>query len=452
VLLPPPVHAETVAGYVQLAAMEPVAIVFAAWATASATATRSRDVISRFAVFAACATIAASATCLGVVIGAAAAGDSVGGLKVAEAGVLLVALATAVFAIGLIVAQVTYKATPVAVGLVLGLFFLNSLSRVFPQLTAARWLSPFAYYDQSAPLPAGGHFDAGGLFVLLAIAAFGTFLAAGAATRRRRPGSTAPVTFEPSRAALLTLPVARQIYIDREVIGAWCVGLVALTARLVAAIRTSLSDVLSLPHLIPGLLREIALLYAQRLDEMLYDVAVLLMAGLVFTFVASWAAEDRDGRLEAVLSIPFSRSAIVLERLAALALVAAVSAALSGLVVALMSDALHLSVDLKRLAEAGLVLGLFGIVFATAGSLLTSWWPQTSKAFFGLLVLAAYLDSQIGAALGLPPWAQSLSPFRLVDDPMAHGIDGGNVALALLLTLAFAGSSILAMQRRDVGA
>jgi hypothetical protein len=47
---------------------------------------------------------------------------------------------------------------------------------------------------------------------------------------------------------------------------------------------------------------------------------------------------------------------------------------------------------------------------------------------------------------------QDISPFRLVGAPLASDIEGRSVVLLLLLTLAGIGSSILAMQRRDVGA
>jgi putative exporter of polyketide antibiotics len=84
--------------------------------------------------------------------------------------------------------------------------------------------------------------------------------------------------------------------------------------------------------------------------------------------------------------------------------------------------------------------------------LLASAVPRAAMALFGALLLAGYLDDQIGGPLGLPRWVQDISPFRLVGDPLANAIDGRSVALLLLLTLALAGSSILAMQRRDVAA
>ena len=58
---------------------------------------------------------------------------------------------------------------------------------------------------------------------------------------------------------------------------------------------------------------------------------------------------------------------------------------------------------------------------------------------------------QVGSALGLPLWTQGISPFKLVGAPLATGIGGHDLALLLALAIAGLGSSILLIQRRDVG-
>jgi len=460
VLVPPPLHPETVAGYVELRAFGPLAILFAAWALVSATASTSRRIVSRAAAFAISVIIAAAAACVGVLIGVASGGESVGVLRVVEAGLLLVALATSCYAICLVVAQGTSAPTVVAGGLLLALFFLNGLGRVFTQqLAEARWLSLFRYYELSAPLPAGGRFDVGGFAVLLVIAALGIGAATVLSTRRlstasMRIASVKPrrPTFEPSPVSLLAFPVSRDLYPQRVALTAWGLAFAALGVVLVAAARTSMQDLLALPRGLPGLPQYIFVFYAQVLGQTWFEVALLMFVALVFAFVARWAADDREGRLETQLSAPYSRSAVVLERLAALAFTSAALAALSGLAVAFTSGALNLGLDPTRLADACLVLILFSVVLGAAGSFLTSSVPRAAPALAGTLVLAAYLDDQIGGPLGVPRWLQDISPFRLVGAPLASGVDGRSVALLLLFTLAFAGSSILAMQRRDVGA
>ncbi|HEV2474928.1 MAG TPA: hypothetical protein VGX22_00205, partial [Candidatus Dormibacteraeota bacterium] len=247
-------------------------------------------------------------------------------------------------------------------------------------------------------------------------------------------------------------PVARDLYPQRIAIAAWCVAFAALGIVLVGAERTSMQDLLALPRGLPGLPQYIFIQYAQVLGYTWLEVALLMSAALAFAFVARWAADDRDGRLAAALSAPYSRSRVVLERIAAIALTAAALTALSGLAVAFTSSAMNLALDSSRLADACLLLVLFSVALGAAGSLLTSSAPRAAMALFGALLLAGYLDDQIGGPLGLPRWVQDISPFRLVGTPLANGIDGRSLTLLLMLILALTGSSILAMQRREVGA
>ena len=366
---------------------------------------------------------------------------------------LLVALAMACYALSLVVAQVAPAPAVVAGGLMLTLFFVNSLSRVFTQLEAVRWLSPFRYYDLSSPLPVRGNFDLGGFAMLLGVAVIGT--AVGAAVSRRRLGVIAksrPTSFEPSRTPLLAVPVIRALYPQRFALAAWGIAFVALGFVLVVAARTSMQDLLNLPSGLPGLGQYIFVFYADLLDQTWFKVTVILLAALVFAIVAGWVDDDRDGRLEVVLSAPYSRSSLVFERLGALGITAAVLAAMSGLAVGLTSLALHLSLDTARLAEACVVLVLFAALIGAVGLLLASSVPRAGPIVFGSVLLATYLDDQIGAALALPHWVQDISPFRLAVDPLVSGVASRSIALFLLLTLAAVGSSILAFRRLDVGA
>ena len=449
VLFRPPVHPETVAGYVELRAFQPLSILFAAWATVSG----ARRPVSGAAAFVISAFAAGAAACVGVLIGVSSGGESVAGLRLVEEGLLLVALAIACYAISVVVAQVSPAPVVVAVGLMLTLFFVNSLSRVYTQLEAVRWLSPFRYYDLSSPLPLRGNFDLGGFAMLVAVAVIGPAVAAAVSRRRVRAiVKPRPTSYEPSRTELLAVPVIRALYPQRFALAAWCVAFVALGVVLVLAARTSMQDLLNFPSGLPGLRQYIFVFYAGVLDETWFNLAVLLLAALVVAFVAGWVDDDRDRRLEAVLSAPYSRSSLVFERLAALALTAAVLAATSGLAVGLTSLALNLSLDTTRLVGACVVLVLFAVLMGAVGLLLASWAPRAASILFGFVLLATYVDDQIGAALTLPRWLQDISSFKLAGAPLVSAVGSRSVALFLLLTLAALGSSILAFRRLDVGA
>src|SRR5947209_13594930 len=178
----------------------------------------------------------------------------------------------------------------------------------------------------------------------------------------------------------------------------------------------------------------------------------MMFAAFAITYVARWSAEDSDGRLEIFLSQPVSRAGIVLERMAVLAASALLIAAVSGAVLYYASHQQGIDLNTQRLTAASLMLVPFALVFAGAGSLLTAWNPRAAVALLGAFAFASYLDTELATIYKLPVWIQDLSAFKLFGTPLLNGIDGRNLALMLLLALAGLGSSILAMQRRDVGA
>ncbi|HKC18481.1 MAG TPA: hypothetical protein VKE27_02520, partial [Candidatus Dormibacteraeota bacterium] len=224
-LYPPPVHPETAAGYLELRALWPLGILLAAWAMVSATKTTTAAIGPRAAAFGVSTSLAAAATCVGVLVGVSSGGESVSGTGLVEAGVLLVALAMACYAICIVIAQITSDPALLATGVMLTLFFVNSLGRVFASLETARWLSPFRYYELSAPLPPGGRFDVGGFVILLAIAAIGITLAfVLSAGRIGHASLVRAATYDPAHATLLNIPVVRNLYPHRLALGAWCIA------------------------------------------------------------------------------------------------------------------------------------------------------------------------------------------------------------------------------------
>jgi hypothetical protein len=152
------------------------------------------------------------------------------------------------------------------------------------------------------------------------------------------------------------------------------------------------------------------------------------------------------------LSAPQSRAGIVLERMAVLTGGAVLVVAVSGLVLFNASHAAGIDLNARRLVEACLILVPFTLVFAGAGSLLAAWNPRAAVGLLAAFAFASYLDNELATIYRLPAWVQSLSAFKLVGTPLLNGLDGRNLALMLLLALVGVGSSILVMQRRDVGA
>ena len=480
-LFPPPIRPDTVGGYVEFRGFHPLAILFAVWALASATGfvrgdeergtveaalatgtSRVALIASRVAGFAIAITVASAAAGAGFVFGVALGHETVETQRVIEASLLLAAIGLACYALSLLAAQVAgpSASTAVAGALLLALFIDNSLSRAMASLTTWRWLSPFRYYDLSQPLPPGGNFDGRAFLVLIGI---GVVAAGAAAAAFMRRDLGAPLVSGPriphrlrhdaSTAPWWKVAVVRGLYERRLGLLAWCGGMAVLAAVFVALTRTIVQVLLSIPTLLPYLSIFVhQQLYPAVLGYTWFNVAQLLFAALAITYVARWSAEDTDGRLEILLSQPQSRAAIVLERMTVLAASAVLIAAASGAVLYYASHQQGIDLNTQRLTAASLMLVPFALVFAGAGSLLAAWNPRAAVALLGAFAFASYLDTELATIYKLPVWIQDLSAFKLFGTPLLNGIDGRNLALMLLLALAGLGSSILAMQRRDVGA
>jgi ABC-2 type transport system permease protein len=320
------------------------------------------------------------------------------------------------------------------------LFLVNSLSRTYPSLSGWRWLSPFRYLDLSRPFPPGGTFDVNALVAMLGITLVAGSAAAAAFAQRD--------LWSP----LVRIPVVRGLWERRIGLLAWSAGLAGLAAIYVSLTKTIVEPLLSIRALAPYFESFVhGNVYPAFLGFTWLNVTELLVAAVAITHVARWAAEDTDGRLELILSQPHSRVAVVAERMLVLAVSVLVIAAVSGEVVFYAAHRQDIHLNGSRLAAATLMLVPFALVFASAGSLLAAWKPRAAVGLVGAIAFASYMDVEVGALLKLPLWVQDLSAFKLIGRPLVDGVDGRNLAIMLLLAAVGIGSSILALQRRDLG-
>ena len=481
VIVPPPIRPDTVGGYVEFRGFHELAIIFAIWALASsvgfARGDEERGIVeaqlaagesrialaaSRAGGFAVAILVASVAAGAAFLIGVASGGESVSRVAVIEECALLAGVGLACYGIALLVAQLATPRSAVAAGAIvlLALFLLNSLSRSFDSLSAWRWVSPFRYYDLSQPLPPGGFFDPRAFAVLLLIAALTIAAAAFAFDRRdlgssliRVPSPTRPPIYDVIAAPLWRVPVVRGVYDQRVGLIVWTAGTAALAVLFAALTRSIVQVLLSVPSLVPLLGKVLVQqVYPAALGYIWFSFAQLLFAAFAIAQVARWSVEDTDGRLEMTLSQPTSRAAVVVERVATLVAGGLVIAGVSAATLYSASHANGIELNSSRLIAASLLLVPFALVFASAGSVLAAWNPRAAVGLVGALTVASYLDTELGPIFKLPLWLQDLSAFKLFGTPLVSGVDGRNLALLLLLAAAGVGSSILLMQRRDVGA
>jgi putative exporter of polyketide antibiotics len=480
-VFPPPVRPDTVGGYVEWRGFSALALLLSIWAVASATAMvrideergvieaalaagtpRAQLVLTRSAAFVVAVSIASTATAIGFIAGVALARDSFDTRAVIEASMLLALLALSCYGLSMLLAQLfaARGATAVTAVVMLSLFLLNSLSRTYPSLLTVSWISPFRYYDLNQPLAPGGAFDTGSAFVLGAIFAAATAAAAAAFALRDIGAPLLPIprrrprpSLEQSTAPWWRVAVLRELYASRLGLLTWCAGLAVLGIVFVFATKTALQPLLSVPTLFPNFgaaLRQN--IFPAALGFTWFNLAELLFAGYAIAQVARWSAEDVDGRLEALLSQPRSRAGVVLERMVVLMIGAALIATVSGVAVYYAANSQDVGLNAQRVAVATSMLVPIALVFAAAGGLLAALNPRAAVGVLGAIAFFSFLDSEIGPPLKFPAWLQDLSAFKLFGTPMTSGLDGRNLALLLLLSALGLGSSILLMQRRDVGA
>jgi ABC-2 type transport system permease protein len=481
VLLPPPVRLDTVGGYVQYRAYGSLVIVFAIWALASASGAargdedrgivemilatglaRAQAVAARIAGFAVASFAAALSASIGVILGAGAGGESFPTVPALEEAFLLAIFGLSCYSLVLLIAQLVAPrmATGVAGAVLLGLFLLNSLSRTFDSLATLRWLSPFRYSELSQPLAPSGNFDVRATLVLAGIAVVGGALAALAFTHRdlgsaliALRGPARPPMYGPSRSLIWRIPVIRGIYDRRVGLTMWTAGVSVMAALFVVLTKTIVQPLLSIPGLATYFAAFIhGAVYPSFLSFIWFGFAQLLMSGFAIAQVARWAAEDTDGRLELILSNPVSRTQVLLERAAVLALGALIIAIVSGVAVGIESHYQSIDLDARRLAEASLLLVPFALVFAAVGALLSARLPRATVGISGAIAFASYLMLQFGPIFNLPAWVQDLSAFKLYGQPLTEGVDQTGLIIMLAIVVIGFVTSAVVMQRRDVGA
>jgi ABC-2 type transport system permease protein len=298
-----------------------------------------------------------------------------------------------------------------------------------------------------------GNFDGHALMALAGISLVAASAGAAAFARRdlgsplvRIPAPRPRTSYDATRAPWWRIPVVRGIYEQRVGLFAWSAGLAALAFILVGLTKAIVQPLLSIKAL-----PYFESFYATFLGFTWFNIAQLLFAAFAITQVARWSAEDNDGRLELILSQPRSRTGVVLERMAVLAVGALVIAGISGEAVFYESRQLGIELNGSRLAAASLMLVPFALVFASIGSLLAAWNPRAAVGLAGAILFASYLIAEIGPLMKLPLWIQDLSAFKLFGKPLLDGIQARNLTLMLLVVVVGLGSSILALQRRDVG-
>jgi ABC-2 type transport system permease protein len=479
-LLPDPVQLDTMGGYLTWRAFGSLSLIFAIWAILASTGagrgeeergltehwlasgiSRVRWLGTRTAAFGAVALISLIATLGTTALVAAGLNDPLPIGGVVLEGVAFLALTLVAFGIGLAVAQlvVTRRAAgSIGAVVIVALYELNAASRSV-DLGWLGGLSPFALFDRSRPLlPQGGGLDLGSVIALYAAAVVLVGLSIAAFVRRDVGGVLAKigsertrVTARPSGDRLLRLPVLSMVDQQRWWLVGWTVGLAILAYFLTSLGRTIVDSMRAIPSLRVYFERLGIGAYSDFIGVLWFGTFLFVLSGLAITQVNGWAADDGEGRLEAMLTAGASRSRVVVERIAALLVIVGVVATVTSVVVFFGARSMDIIVPGDRMIVA--TVDVLPVVFAFGGigAALVGWRPRVAVVLLGAVAVISYMLLQFYAIFDWPDWVGQLSIYQLYGTPLSKD---DWIGIIILVAIGVAGTAIAlyAMRRRDVGA
>ncbi|HSN11916.1 MAG TPA: ABC transporter permease subunit [Propionibacteriaceae bacterium] len=333
------------------------------------------------------------------------------------------------YGLGLLLAQLTRSARAAAglAGVVLTVLYVVSNSwEDLGALRFLRFLSPFYYWTFSRATVPGHAFYLPtalamvGMAVVLSVAGAWAFTrrdyaAALWARRRVREGRSGTAT-GPVRLALAS-PWSATLVRGRYGLLAWAAS-AAVFAWLMMFLEPSVMGVWDMfAKFLPGSGLSGASA-ATRYVAFATEVVIPFIAGYVINQAAGWTSDLSQGRVEVVLSAPVSWVRLMVERVIAAVIGAAVvgGGAILGLV--LGNVGLDVALDgpgIGRLAVQGTLLG--AALAGVAAAVVAGFRGSGAVTVLGVLVGASYLVGYLTELLGWPAWTYRLSIFSLFGHP-----------------------------------
>ena len=376
--------------------------------------------------------------------------------------VALLAVLLFVFGLGTVSAQLggsRRSAFGIGAATLFVLNLLNSLGSASGALSGFRRLSPLSWYSASNPMARGGDFSAAGTGALIVVALILLVLAALAFERRdigqplvaahlsRRRRAVAPSGVGWYRRRLLG-----SLYEQRVALGWWVIGVFVVVIFFVTVAPGMVAALEQVPQLHDYLATITNGDIARGLVGLfLIGTIQLLLALFAVTAVAGWVHDDASGRLELELSLPISRSKVVVRRAASLTTSAAGIGLVALLFMFVLAGSRGIEFELRRVLLAAVLLVPFTVAWGAIGALWTSWRPQGAVFALTALTVVSYFLQEVTPLYGWPDWVLDISFFHLYGNPLVADPAWWRVAVLLTVcTAGFAGAAQLS-RTRDVG-
>jgi ABC-2 type transport system permease protein len=183
------------------------------------------------------------------------------------------------------------------------------------------------------------------------------------------------------------------------------------------------------------------------LSFVLFSLVVTLFAA---THILGMNGEESSGRLETLFALPVSRTSWMVGRLALAVCSSIALGLLIGVLAWVGAAGRDAGVSLGSLIAAGANTVPAALLFIGVGALLFGVAPRHAGGITMTLVGAAFLWQLVGAALGVPAWVLTVSPFAHVAAVPEGAFDSqGAVAMILIGAVALA-AGVIEFGRRDL--
>ena len=383
------------------------------------------------------------------------------------------ALICAVFGgIALLIAQFTQErrtAAGWASGVLLLFIMLDMVHRVVPNTDWVSRFSPIYYYNLSKPLVPGYSVDLGAFLLMLALAILLTGAGIWVFARRDIGGAVPSPGFlrRPQRSARAPRPLLngdwslRSVYSRSLAMVAvptawWTLAIAGFAGWMVVIVQQTEAQ---LNTLLQGsaTMRDFLKLggsgagsSASILSAMYIFLPLMLMAFAV-TQANRWSADENDGRLELVLSTPQSRSRVLLGRFAALSTATVLISLVTLAASELATSATGVKLDGGNLAAASLSMIPLGLLVAALGYLFSGWLrTAVETGLLSFVLVIWFFISFIGPGVNLPDATLRLSALYYYGTPLLHGLQLTSLLGVLAVAAVALGLGAMRFSRKDI--
>jgi ABC-2 type transport system permease protein len=308
------------------------------------------------------------------------------------------------------------------------------------------WLSPVGWSEQMQAYAADRWWP-----VLLSLGAAAiTAGAAASLSARRDLGSGLLADRAGPATGRVSGPFALAWRLDRAALMGWAAGF-ALLGVVLGSIAGSIGDFLDNPQarsMMEALGGQKALVDTFFSAEL--DFGGLIAAGFGISVILRLAAEEAQGRTEAVLAASTGRVRWALAHLAVAVAGSAVLMAVLGI-----SAGAARALDLGETAPIGHVLAgalarIPAVAVMTCLALLLYGVGARRAPLAWAALVGVVVAGELGPVMNLPDWVQSLSPYRHVPDLPGGTFSAAPVLALSLVAVGLASLGALAFRRRDV--